>query len=146
MQPTDTTKVKQKHEFPNPRWDEACIKCGGFEGEPCEPPTGDGKKLYEKYCLTKEQELELEQMIRESVPYDEYGFSNKGRVITIADALLLLGENKVEHLEISLTTMQSLNIFHKITGLHCDLMLTKPFSSPENAQARSFIYSLLPTP
>lgn len=26
------------HEFPDPHWDEACVKCGGFDGEPCEPP------------------------------------------------------------------------------------------------------------
>ncbi len=29
---------KQKHQFPSPHFDEGCIKCGGFEGEPCEPP------------------------------------------------------------------------------------------------------------
>lgn len=35
----DLAKVESaSHEFPNPHWDEGCIKCGGFEGEPCEPP------------------------------------------------------------------------------------------------------------
>ena len=37
MTPESNTAAEQ-HEFPNPRWDEGCMKCGGFEGEPCEPP------------------------------------------------------------------------------------------------------------
>jgi hypothetical protein len=28
----------EEHEFPNPRFDEACVKCGCFEEDPCEPP------------------------------------------------------------------------------------------------------------
>lgn len=33
----------RKHTFPDPHWDEGCTKCGGFEGEPCEPPVKSKK-------------------------------------------------------------------------------------------------------
>ncbi|MCA9313797.1 hypothetical protein KDA08_05815, partial [Candidatus Saccharibacteria bacterium] len=28
----------EQHVFPEPHFDEGCTKCGGFDGEPCEPP------------------------------------------------------------------------------------------------------------
>lgn len=42
---------KQQHTFPQPHYDEGCVKCGGFRGEPYEPPTS--KRLRRLY-LTKE--------------------------------------------------------------------------------------------
>jgi len=33
-----STPSAEQHEFPKPHHDEGCMKCGGFAGEPCEPP------------------------------------------------------------------------------------------------------------
>lgn len=53
---------EQQHEFPQPRWDEGCVKCGGFEGEPCEPPmpsaTPDERQL--AYVTPKIEQLKAE--------------------------------------------------------------------------------------
>lgn len=35
----------------------ACTKCAGFDGEPCEPPKGEGKKLWEKEAYMEQEQL-----------------------------------------------------------------------------------------
>lgn len=61
-----TKTDNQKHEFPDPHWDEGCVKCGGFDGEPCEPPRGYVSKC-NKPCSTviAEKETSFKSILQE---------------------------------------------------------------------------------
>jgi hypothetical protein len=77
----------EEHEYLPDNFDGACIKCGGFDGEPCEPPTGmSGKELYLKYYPEKAngdklsppepiRQDQLEELLKACTTYD--GFTSK---------------------------------------------------------------------